>query len=1630
MPRIAARAPAPVAPPQWPTLDETILAARAHADKHAGAGGLIGFYEAELAALGPQSRARQAVYAHELGELAAAAGDEGAAVKAWARALQADPSLRPNLWSIRRAFERRGMWPNVLRLLDAELRFAGNASERAELLVERGTVLEDRLGDRSAAAAAFNAATTEDPSMVRAFMALERRLLEEGAEPERHRAVLAGLAAATRDAPRRAALLVDLARLEAESGGEGFTRARAALDQALGVELGEGGGTQFAAAGSPASLDELERLARRAQRPEWRLEALESRLRLLNVDGIARPPANAADAARIARAVVLRLRQAEIAEDRGDTDGARAFLELAAQLAADEPGAAPVIACDLRIAAAAAGHAERSGRLALAAAAAAAPALRGVLYLEALDDLERAGLTEEAAGAAAQAEAVGLGEAIEARARRKLERAGDDAALVRSYIGAGERAIAADDRTAAAAAFTRAAAIAGGQLGQAEEELAILQRAWALAPKGELAEELTDSIEWVLARLRRHDEWSGVLDRRLDTEPPGPRRLALLERRADLLAEQLDDPAAAIVTLEEILAARPDDLVLRYRLVGLARRAGDAGRATAQLREIIARTAEESRRAELELELGGLLASSGRVDDAEKSFREALRLAPADGRARAALEEMFELRRRGDQGAPAPEEDRGASAEGLIAALRSELDAHPGAERAEVLLSRLAELQERERRDPSEAAKAYDELLTQANRPESQGAALRGLIRAYAALDDRDRLVAALEREHDLLDEGPAQRLQRARIAWAKERRGDLDPAAADHRRLTDEEGEPTQRAMAHWGLLRAAYRGGDAGEIAHALGAALQSVDPELTAMRVALEVEQAASASLSGAQDDAADALTRARVAQPGDKTAQLVALWSAGRCDDLRGVVDALVSIADETAATSLRAPLLRRAALLAIAASTESADLASRLAAVGAKDDATVLVRAELGGDVDVLVERLALAEGAGRVPWLLLLAEAQAARGELAQASDTAGQLLDVAPQSLLGLELDRRIRLAAGDGRGAAVRTLALGELLTDPDRAARILMEAGEGFAALGDARAAVYAFREALQRVPLDEAGYRRAREVLISEGASLGNAAEEPRAWAASALLELFDFRVEHLTDPATRNAVLIERAELLAVHGDRRRAEEDLRAVLAFDATEENALWPLVRLCATDGRRLAETRDLLERLAALPLTPTARRDLHLLVGEVESQGEGDPERAISGLEAALAIEDDLPTLRRLAGLLLAQRSWQRAIDARRRLIPRVAPGEGARLELEIAQVYLDGFADPSASREAALRALALDPSSDGALTVLARHGQLSSESAARTLEAALDDARGRLADEHSRRAGASRLVTIATLRGDEELQALGTQVRALADGDALVLRPAATLPARPVMELAKPVVRSALLDSPLTALFGALAESAGKIHPVVAAQAGRLAKVSSKQRDAELGAIVELARLFGIAELELFLGDGARVEGDAEHLVVGRGAIPLFGRNTGRFRAARALALHADRLGPLDRMDDAAVLAFVAAALTLAKVGWPAELAALRPTDPIVAQATRALDKAISRKEKKALAAITDQLGAIPDPRRFRTAVLSSAARAAMFVTGDLAAASEELGVGEAMELGRVAVAATFLEARRRWTGGGT
>ena len=173
--------------------------------------------------------------------------------------------------------------------------------------------------------------------------------------------------------------------------------------------------------------------------------------------------------------------------------------------------------------------------------------------------------------------------------------------------------------------------------------------------------------------------------------------------------------------------------------------------------------------------LGWQLADSSA---AEAAFREALALAPGDGRATAALEDLFERQRGAPRAAEGRADEAPARVDALVAALRAEIDANLNPDRATaLLLSRLAgAARRRERKDPPRsggrvpgAARSRE----RSRRREQQGVALRGLQRAYVLLDEHAPLLQALEREHEVLD-GNGARCSNARASRGRrDRRGE-----------------------------------------------------------------------------------------------------------------------------------------------------------------------------------------------------------------------------------------------------------------------------------------------------------------------------------------------------------------------------------------------------------------------------------------------------------------------------------------------------------------------------------------------------------------------------------------------------------------------------------------------------------------------------------------------------------------------------------------------------------------------------------------------------------------------------------------------------------------------------------------
>lgn len=1551
---------------------------------------LIALYERELEVLTREpDKARTALYQHEIGELTESrAGDEGTAVKAYAKALSSDATLKPNLWAIRRVFERRALWPNLQKLLDAEIRFAKTPEEKAELLVEKGQLLEEQLNDPAGALDCYNKAVETSAAALPAWMALEKIYARERDLGGLAR-VYRGQADATGEPARKVALLIDLARLQESVDGGSPERAREILREALAV-----------GADAPRVLDELERLAEAAGKADELLAVLDERAARLTARAAELPIAE-----RLGendRLVALRRRQAALAREAGDGERAWGYLQAALTAAPGEP----LVVRELAELAAELGRWDELADLLAARVESAPPPRKVALRLERAEALRRAGKAAEADAVEAEVardEPGHLGLMV-ARERAALA-ARDWEKLAALYSAEAELAnsdgtpLGKPDPAWAATAWVQAAA-AFEHLGRDAEVGKALGDALALVPHFAPA---VDALERHLTRAGKQAELAALYEAELAADPPPPP--PRFERLLDGLAaarEAIDDFAGAAQATRRLVELRPDDVRLRVRLYELDRAAQKLPEAAADLGELAALLPEE-RKVEALLERADLLEHKiNDADGAAAAYREVLALKPGDPRAANAFEKLSRRRAResGPHEQPSPQ-----AWDDLAAALRREAQASLSDERVAHALLKLGEIHERERGRFDDAAQAYRDLL---DRAPGNAAALRGLERAARGLGDEARRAEALEQEIESLVE--------AARGPALVELGELyEDTLAQPDRADDVYGRAwTAGGGAHaaLGRLRTAVRAREPVALADALAEldALVGGNGAGPSARSVLGDERAALALQAG-DADAAEARTREALAL--DEAAKLPSLRKtrlAALGGDAAALGDALEAVAHKTADPALQAALLRRAGLLALSSGSratrmeEAAHRRLRQAmALTPSDPATLVTLCAVVTDPDALGARAKLAEPGAQLEWLVEHAESLEAVGRLGEAAQAAARALELDGNHLPALELTRRLARAGGDDRAYAAASARLAGVVLESERAASIYREAGETFERVGLRREAAAAWRAVLDRTPLDGAAFNRAHELLRALHA------EEK---APGPLVELYTHRLEHVRDADGRIRLLLDRAQLFADEGDRDGAERDLRAVVAIDPDQPDALRRLAELLGASPAGREEAIALYVRYLEGEDDRALRRAALLALAELEEQT-GVIDGAVARLEEAIKLAPSPAEARgeheKLAALLIRQRQWQRAVEALRRQAE-LAPDAPSRaaVEIRISTIYREGFSDPRAAVEALLRALKSDPLCMEALArLMPLHdaGHVLTLELEEKLERAIDAARKHAAAAPTSPEPYQALVRLWGWRGDEDARLVAAQAEALVAGHAAPARDNAIEPTKELApqswdRLLPEAARSVALETwraageAVTALYGPTLESLG---------VGKRERVNAKGVPLGWIPVDKVARslLGSHAGYEIYASPKPDVCAASDlALVVGTAFADKLSPAT-RFRVARRIALMRDRLGPLETIDDDEVAIFFAACAKVAELPRPPVLAALHEAK--VEERSRALGKAIGRKDRKALQAIGARLATLPPPGEWRRAMLEGAARAALVVGGDLPAALGELSL---------------------------
>jgi tetratricopeptide (TPR) repeat protein len=1072
----------------------------------------------------------------------------------------------------------------------------------------------------------------------------------------------------------------------------------------------------------------------------------------------------------------------------------------------------------------------------------------------------------------------------------------------------------------------------------------------------------------------------------------------------------LDDQAGAAQAARRLCALRPDDVRLRMRVVELDRAAGKWIDVAEDLR-LLADVLDGDRKLEAVLERAEVL--ERRLGDdaaAQKTFKEALSLKPGEPRAADGFERISR-RRSGQPSAPSDQPAAGDVAwDDLAAALEREADGTLEPERLSQVLLKLAEIHERERHAPSDAARTYLGLLDKAP---GNPAALRGLQRVYAQLGDDKRRAQALEQEVESVGD-PAARLELFTLA------GELsedtlkeDERADDAYRGALGEGSSVHAAL---GRFRVAVRKRDARAVGETMSLLEALLGEAPDGARAAL-LDERAWAERTAGDGEAAVALVREALQQPAgvSQSTRLQRARLAARAGGGAELGDALESLASNATDPALQAVLLRRAGFLALGAGNEELARAriEKGRALLPSDPDLVIALADLSsgaGDPELLQARTALAEGAAQVELLLERAEALEGAGRLAEAARETTRALAVDAKYVPALELLRRLARAGGDDAGFARASSLLGAEVQDQERSASLYSQAGEAFERANLREEAAVAYRAALDRTPLDGTAFNRARALL----AALYAQHKQP-----GALVELYTHRLAHLTDEAhleDRAQLHLDRAQLYSDEGDHDAAEKDLRAALADQPEHLGAMRRLAEILASRPHARAEAVQLLERYLDLETAPAHRRATLLRLAELEEAPGGRPERAVEQLTAAVELapspQSSLPDLERLAQLHVRLRSWQKAIQTLQKMIElEQEDAKKARLEIRVAQLYKDGFADAHAAVESLDRALRHSSLELDALDMLvaAQHqGQASQQLLDEKLGRALAVARVRVASGD--RDAYPALVRIHTWRGDDDARRIAAQAEALAKHE----RPAASLVrddlADPTQELTPAGwdllwperARSLALE-----VWRLAAEASMKVYGPQPAElhVGKPERLNAKHLPPAWAQVDQLAHAFGVTGYELYAAK------EREALAVGaNGDVPLIAaggvfaeRLTPRlrFRLARKLMLLRDRLGPLELMDEEELTVFFAACARVAELARPASLKV--NSEQQVDERAKQVGKALGRKERKAITAMGARFAELPSPGEWRRAVLAGAARGALTVGGDLAAALAELGL---------------------------
>lgn len=1567
-------------------------------------------------------------------------GDEARAVKAYGRALQADPSLRPNLWAIRRVFYRRKLWPNLIKLLDAEIRFARDDKERADLQLEKAQILEDKINDRDAAKEAYSAAAGLDPDAIAAHVGIERIALSDGDNAALSKAWRA-LATVVQHPSRKVAYLLDLSRLHAEEGDEGLGIAADAMREAaeLGVDV------------AYITRERL-RLAEMSNDPHALLEALDTQITDLLSQygpsglpdgeeaaaagaGAPRDPSAPLDRATSLRLqmVALRRRQARVAMDQlADPDQAWQYLTQALTVAPGEP----LVMADL------ADVAEKLGKFdALAQLCQGWESLEGdptrslSLSLRRADALLRSGEREQAQELLGSLNSAAPGYLpISALRERDALDQRDWQQLAKVYVTAAEAArlgtsfgpgsVANPDPAGAAAFYVSAGDIFVSFLADPDQA----RTAYGQALEAQAAyPPAVEALTTLYIQTGQLDEAIGLLSAQSKSaataDGAAAFRSQLLERLADLY-NRVGKVEPLIETLTELLALHPDSRALRWRLEAALRRT-ERHAERAEVLERLAKSEDDPiKRAAVLLEAGRLCERVlDEKDRAATIYRDVLEAVPTDRYARAALIALLRSEEKWEE---------------LVAERKAEAEhVEDGPSVGRALREAAWVLREKLDRG-ADAADVYRELL---DRTPDDRFALRGLSDALAAANDDDGLVEVMEREANAETEPAAQAAAFLRLGATLERLDRWADAVDAYSSANEAEPDKPRAAVAMYEL---AVRSGEPSAQVAALSA-LALHRPDAAVRGDLLEEIGWLSTLRLEDYDRAADAFRVAIAGSaPGTKRigARLGSALVQARRQEMHELGDALSELAaDVSHADAKTTLLLRSAAVSEVAGDRDQARkrLADALAA-GPEHLGAIVAAAEhlpvdsglddgamSSGEQDadggpaidaamVYQRRAALSDDPiARQDWSLDAAEALERKGRLKEAGEVLATVLRSRPDDIRSLELLVRVCRRGGERKGLASASLALARIIGDPVGKLALLREAATIFdeeLKQSEAAASVY------QRIVNEEPGARefdRLRAIYAEHEEVAG-------------LVEIIGNRLNWLdqqeTGPQRKVPLLLERAVLRNKVGDARGASRDLTALYQIDTRNAEALREQANVMLQLGEHKTAVQRL-ERYLEVELDPEKRGWAELTLSEVLAENMDDIAGAIQQVEHVVTQSpDDLEVRERLISLVMRAEDHHRAVREIRELKRlRKSSAERARDELRVAGVYRDQLKDKGKARQALERARQLDPLNIDAIKDLAG---LADDSDAKkgVLRHAATDIRDKIDETPERGALYERLAVICQWHNmDHErflaLDALAALGSLSADQRKFVDTRRAGLDkfiSVPKAAIAADDWRTCMAHPReggfAAELWETIAEGAAKLTGVDSGRLGfsRADKTSLKAATRQYPMLANGIQCFGATNVELYISDAkkqyARVVSTAKPMMYISTDVAKAETAFTRFLLGRALAQVRTRTGTLAQLRDDEVMMLFAAAARVANVTPPpSSVAAITSADgAAVADRAKALNKQLGRRERKNMQLLTSRFSELSDPLAWRQAVIGTSARAGLLFGGDISVALDIMDVG--------------------------